>query len=237
MTIEDLERAFGQKQTRLWERVGARDSVLKQLEGLDAEVVVLSNRMANTEKAVYLLQKYSEDQQAMLASRVEDIVTAGLRAVFQNSNLVFKLHYSESKKGIKKSPEVTMSVLYDHGDSQVSGDLRQSFGGGLAVVAAALLNVIVVLQLAPRVQPVVLWDEPLKDLSPPYEGQDATTSGYRERMADFLRTLVDETDLQIIMVSHEPEYGRVADYHHRFNGGIGQVATIKTITNEETENA
>ncbi len=223
---------FTRKQRVLQERIGARNAIQARLEEYESEVVLLTERMADTEKAVYLLQKYSEDQQAMLSARIEEIVTAGIRAVFQDPNLTFRMHYSESKKGtVKKAPEVTMSVSYRMADgSEAVGDLKNSFGGGLAVVTAALLNIIVVLQLAPRVAPILLWDEPLKDLSPDYgTGDDA--SRYRDLMADFIRTVVDEmaeTGVQIIMVSHEPEYGRVADYHHRFNGGIGKKAVVKT---------
>jgi hypothetical protein len=224
-----IEQEFTRKQRALQERIGARNAIKARLDEHEAEVVLLSERMANTEKAVYLLQKYSEDQQAMLAERIEGTVTAGLRAVFQNPSLSFKLHYSETKKGtVKKAPEVTMSVVYKNADgNEVSGDLKSSFGGGLAVVTAALLNVIVVLQMAPRVAPILLWDEQLMDLSPDY-GTGDVASRYREAMADFLATLKEETPIQIIMVSHEDEYGRVADYHHRFTGGIGQIATTRT---------
>jgi ABC-type lipoprotein export system ATPase subunit len=69
-------------------------------------------------------------------------------------------------------------------------------------------------------------------LSPQYEGQDEVANGYRERMADFLRELTEQTDLQIIMVTHEPEYGRVADVHHRFSGGLGKMSKVRTIKNE-----
>jgi DNA repair exonuclease SbcCD ATPase subunit len=217
----------------LAERKGARDSLLMRESELVREVDRLDAATLSIEKAVYLLQTYAEEQQKTLTERIEGIVTKGLRAVFQNPSLEFKLRYSETKAGDrKKNPEVTMAVLYEHDGTQVEGNLKSSFGGGLSVVAALLLKVVVVLHLNPRVRPILILDEPLKDLSPAYEGQDAVVNGYRERMADFLRSLTEETNLQIIMVTHEPEYGRVADVHHRFSGGIGGMSTVKTIKHE-----
>lgn len=212
---------------------GSRDThrkreaaLVEELEGLDAETSAV-------EKAVYLLQTYADEQQQTLTARIEGIVTKGLRAVFQNPTLEFKLRYSETKKGDrKKNPEVAMSITFEQDGQTVEGDLKSSFGGGLSVVAAILLKVVVVLHLNPRVRPILILDEPLKDLSPAYDGQDSVVNGYRERMADFLRSLTDETDLQIIMVTHEPEYGRVADVHHRFTGGIGRMSTVDTIKHE-----
>lgn len=224
-----LKEAFSQKNRIVQERVGARNALQAKLEQHVATVELLSERMANTEKAVHLIQMYSQDQQAMLSARVEEIVTAGIRAVFQDPGLVFRLHYSETKSGsTKKAPEVTMTVLYSYDGVEQVGNLRDSFGGGLAVVTAALLNVVVVLLMTPRVAPVVLWDEPLRDLSPPTPEASEVSRGYRTRMADFLRSLVDQTDLQILLVTHEPQYAGVADYSHHFDGGIGVAPAVKT---------
>jgi DNA repair exonuclease SbcCD ATPase subunit len=228
-----IEEELNRVGAELHKRVGARDSILARTETLMEEITVLDGDITSTEKAVWLLQNYGESQQKMLTERIEGIVTKGLRAVFQNPTLDFKLKYSETKSGERKrNPEVAMTIQYEHDGEVVEGNLKSSFGGGISVVAAILLKVVIVLHLEPRVKPILLLDEPLKDLSPAYEGGDAVSSGYRDRMADFLRSLVDQTDLQIIMVSHEPEYGRIADIHHRFSGGVGQMSTVKTIKHE-----
>jgi ABC-type transporter Mla maintaining outer membrane lipid asymmetry ATPase subunit MlaF len=215
-------------------RVGERDSHAKRAVELEAELETLEASTLSIEKAVYLLQTYAEEQQKTLTTRIEGIVTKGLRAVFQNPTLEFKLRYSEAKGGgMTKRPEVTMAILHEQPDGQiVEGNLKSSFGGGLSVVAALLLKVVVVLHLNPRVRPILILDEPLKDLSPAYDGQDSVANGYRERMADFLRELTAETDLQIIMVTHEPEYGRVSDVHHRFSGDISTMSKVTTIKHE-----
>ena len=228
--LDETKRALDQS-------IGAFNIIQKQVTEVEGEVQLLSDEVVTNEKAIQLLQKYAESQQNMLSARIEGTVTSGLRAVFQDNNLEFKLTYSETKTGAKKkTPEVRMSVLYTGATGEpVSGNLQNSFGGGLSVVAAVLLNIIVVLYMEPRVRPILFLDEPLKDLSPAYDGQDSIAAGYRERMGDFLRSLVDNTDLQVILVSHEPEYARVADINHKLLGGIGKITKVKTEVNASSE--
>lgn len=227
--LDDVKRAYQEQESKFQQRVGARDALNKKLSTINNEISELSERMATTEKAVHLLQAYSNDQQAILSDRIEGIVTAGIRAVFQDPTLSFKLTYSETKKGTaKKTPEIKMSVEYISDGIKAEGSLKNSFGGGLAAVVAVLLNLAVVLHLHPRVRPIVVWDEPLGALSPATPGLDSVAQGYRERMADFLRSVVDETDIQVILVSHEPDYSEVADVSHHLNGGIGKIPKVVT---------
>lgn len=232
-TLEELDTALTSCEQKLNQKLGAKGVLESKVIELDEQIGSLESEILSVEKAMWLLQQYAENQQNILAERIEGIVSKGLRAVFQDDSLEFKLTYSETKKGDKKkTPEVTMAVLHDYHGQVVEGDLKDSFGGGLSVVAATLLRIVVVLHLGHRVDPVIILDEPLKDLSPNYDGE---IDGYRQRMADFLRTLVDETDLQIIMVSHEPEYGRVADVHHRFTGAAGKDTKVKSIEHTHEE--
>ncbi len=228
-SLQELAQEFDRKANAYQKRVGAKEILETRAKEIREEVEQLDELVVSTEKAIWLLQQYAENQQNLLTARIEGIVTKGLRAVFQNESLEFKLRYSETKKGEKKkTPEISMHITYEHEGETVEGNLKSSFGGGLSVVAATILRVVVILHLGGRVRPVIILDEPLKDLSPAYGSGDDVANGYRERMADFLRSLVDETDLQIIMVSHEPEYGRIADVHHRFSGGVGEISKVRT---------
>lgn len=223
-----IEQQLQQKRLRLERLLGSRQALQKQLDEKEREVDLLTIKLKDTETAVMLLQQYAEDQQKVLAERVEAVVTEGIRRVFQDDKLTFKMRYSEGKAGLKKKPEVTLHVSYDFMGEEVEGSLASSFGGGLAAVISCLLNVTIVLNLAPRVSPILIWDEPLANLSPEYEGQSDAVSGYRDRMATFLRTLVHEAGVQIVMVTHEPNFGLAADIHHRFEGGTGKVPKVIT---------
>lgn len=231
--IFSVKNLLESKSEYVAKRAGAKRAIEEHRQEISEALDAINFDLSSTEKAAWLLQQYGEGQQKEVASQIESVVTKGLQAVFQNPSLEFKLSYSETKKGDKKKiPEVSMSIWYDYNGERVEGSLKSSFGGGLSVVAALILRVVILLHLGHRVNPVLLLDEPLRDLSPSY-GSSALADGYRERMADFLRELVDETDLQLIIVSHEPEYARVADVHHKFTGMVGKKSLIETIKQEK----
>lgn len=235
-SLADVQKLFQDKHDIVQRRVGGKKALEERISGLDAEVNQLLTESINIEKAVHLLQKYADFQQREVIHKVEDIVTSGLQFVFENPTLDFRLFYSETKGGAKKkAPEITMAVYYDYGGEQIRGDIENSFGGGLSVVVATLLRIVIVMFLDKRVRPILLLDEPLKDLSPEYPDQDSAASGYRDRMAEFLRQLTQDSNVQIIMVSHEQNYSDVADVDYRFHGGIGKSPHVSKKERQEID--
>lgn len=235
MDLTSLQSLLESRAEYVAKKAGAKKAIEEHRKEISQSLDEINLDLSATEKAAWLLQQYGEGQQKEVAAQIESVVTKGLQAVFQNPSLEFKLSYSETKKGDKKKvPEVSMSIWYDYNGEMVEGSLKSSFGGGLSVVAAIILRVVILLHLSHRVDSVLLLDEPLRDLSPSY-GSSALADGYRERMADFLRELVEETDLQLIIVSHEPEYARVADVHHKFKGMVGKNSIVETIKQEKVK--
>lgn len=235
--LADVKKTLEDKNNLVQQRVGEKRALENRISELENEVASLADEETTMEKAVWLLQQYADFQQREVIEKVEKIVTSGIRAVFQNESLVFKLYYSETKSGAKKkAPEITMAVFYDYGGEMVKGDIKNSFGGGLSVVVATLLRVVVVMFLKDRVRPILLLDEPLRDLSPSYGSGDVADT-YRSRMAEFLLKLTQETDVQIILVTHEPEYGECADVDYRFHGKIGKTPKVVSRSKDPIDNA
>lgn len=221
--IDQVREDYYHKNNEFQQKLGERRGLEKRIQDLEQDIELLRVDSVTTEKAVFLLQQYADFQQKEIIKKIEDIVTSGLQAVFRNPTLSFRLYYSETKaKKMKKSPEITMAVFYDYGGNEVRGDIKNSFGGGLSVVVATLLRIIVVWFMRDHVRPILFLDEPLKDLSPEYSDQNDESSGYRDRMAEFLQKLTAESGVQIIMVSHEPNYSTEADTDYRFHGSIGK---------------
>lgn len=234
---DEIKSLFDSKYSEVQQQLGERRGLERRLSDLENEVNELKIDAATTEKAVWLLQQYADFQQKEVITKVEEVVTAGIQSVFSNKSLEFKLYYSETKAGNKKkSPEITMAVFYDYAGQLVKGDIKNSFGGGLSVVVATLLRIVVVWLMSSRVRPILFLDETLKDLSPEYPDQDSVSSGYRDRMAEFLKSLTEDTNIQIIMVSHEPNYSERADADYRFYGSIGKSPkVIKKVTKDIKE--
>jgi len=235
-SLVEVNSLLDTKRAAVQQRIGERRGLEKRISDMESEYAELKLDSATTEKAVWVLQQYAEVQQKEIIDKIENVVTSGLQAVFKNETLQFKLYYSETKSGSKKkASEITMAVFYDYAGEQVKGDIRNSFGGGLAVVVATLLRVVIVMLLGKKVRRILVLDEPLKDLSPEYPDQDSSSSGYRDRMAEFLRGLTTETDLQLIIVSHEPNYSEAADIDYRFHGSIGKSPKITKKLRQELD--
>lgn len=230
--FDEVNKLYSEKYESVQQLVGEKRGLNKRLSDLENEVYELKVDAATSEKAVWLLQQYADFQQKEVTEKIEEVVTAGLQSVFSNPTLEFKLYYSETKSGNKKkAPEITMAVFYDYAGQLVKGDIKNSFGGGLSVVVATLLRIVIVWLLSNKVRPILFLDETLKDLSPEYPDQDSTASGYRDRMAEFLHKLTQDTNIQILMVSHEPNYSERADVDYRFHGSIGKSPKVsKKIT-------
>jgi len=234
-TLDEIKALVDSKNNAVQQRVGEKRALERRMVELDTEVQDLSASILSIEKAVWVLQGYADQQQKEVIEKVESVITSGLQAVFKNDTLEFKLYYSETKSGAKKkAPEITMAVFYECDGEQVKGDIKNSFGGGLSVVVATLLRIVFVMYLSGKVRPILFLDEPLRDLSPSY-GAGNDTDGYRSRMAEFLRTLVDDAGIQVCLVSHEPDYSEISDVDYRFYGGIGSVPTVKKKTKDSID--
>jgi len=226
--IEEVKQLLGQKHDFVQQRIGEKRSLEKRTTDLELEINKLADDTLTVEKAVWLLQQYADFQQKEVIEKVEGIVTDGIRTVFQNDSLDFRLYYSETKSGTKKkAPEITMAIFYDYNGERVKGDIKESFGGGLSVVVATLLRIVIVMFMSAKVRPILFLDEPIKDLSPEYPEQDTLASQYRDRMASFLKGITETTGIQVVMVTHEPNYAEVSDVDYRFFGSLGKNSRVK----------
>lgn len=190
------------------------------------QLAELATKIDVADKSKAVLESYAIEQQNDLQESVETLCTKGLQTVFQQP-LEFKLHF----KIMRGQPEVNFTVISYLDDEPIEMDIPNSFGGGLAVVCSVLLRVIVLKYLVEqgKAAPVLILDEPLAALSPNYTADDAES--LRTRMASFLRTVSDELKVQIVLVTHEPDYGVEADRYYIFRGGLGQ----DTVVHEEIQ--
>lgn len=203
-------------QRREAEMSGAIATLTSSLDLSGQSIASLEEAVDVANKAKALLESYAVDQQAELKVAVEGLVTRGLQTVFEE-RLEFRMNFTT----LRDQPDVSFAVVSYIDDEPFEMDIPNSFGGGLAVVCAVLLRVIVLRYLVEhgRVDPILVLDEPLAALSPNYSETNA--ENLRTRMAMFLRTVADELGVQLVLVTHEPDYGDYADVHHVFSGGLG----------------
>jgi DNA repair exonuclease SbcCD ATPase subunit len=220
-TSTDISARVDALARREAELAGSVAALKTSLVESGARITTLAEAIEVADKAKAVLESYAVEQQAELQQSVESLVTRGLQTVFQE-RIEFKMTFAI----VRNQPEVSFAVVSYIDDEPIEMDIPNSFGGGLAVVTAVLLRIIVLRYLVAHgtVEPILVLDEPLAALSPNYEEYHAES--LRTRMAEFLRVAADELGIQLIVVTHEPDYGDYADKHYIFSGGLGKDTVV-----------
>lgn len=187
-------------------QVQARDAVAKEVKDLDAEIEVLTYSSATLESLLKMVSVESLDT-------VEQLVTYGLRTIFDDQALAFKIEVTTKFKQQWMEPKLIAG--------QVEAPILDSFGGGPAEVVAFLLRVLVVRRLG--LAPVLLLDEPFSMVS----------AEYVENVAKLLRELADKLGFTFIVITHDR--GFLSYAHHGYEavetsgGTVFKPATIATV--------
>ena len=176
---------------------GRLDSLRSTLKIAQDKADRAAESRVTTDAAKVVLEKVSSDRFDSVQASVSNLVTSGLQAVF-GPRYVFVVE----PKIERGRPSIDMWVNHD-GENL---DIVDGHGGGLAAVVSFLLRVVVVSLEGGK---VLIADEPFSHLS----------AEYVPRMATFLRDLVDQTGIQMILVSHESALAEAADVAYRFVQG------------------
>jgi DNA repair exonuclease SbcCD ATPase subunit len=144
--------------------------------------------------------------QRVLQNKIQTLVTHGLQTIF-GEDISFRILTSSHGK-LAASDLVVVSTV---GGEEVETPVLEARGGGMANVVGFLLR-LVILMLTAGARRTIVLDETFAQLSAEYE----------PLLADFLRELVDKTDIQIIMVTHSTAFDDAADVSYRFSLHSGE---------------
>jgi DNA repair exonuclease SbcCD ATPase subunit len=159
----------------------AKDS--KKLEGLQTDY-------DNSLKARAVIQSVAEETQKKIEHRVSDLVSMALEAVFPDP-YKFVLEFKTARN------KTECDVWFEkHGERVHPFDAS---GGGVIDIAS-LASRIAFFSLSPT-NPIFAFDEPTRNVS--YH--------YRELVAELLRLLSDDFDLQFLITTHIQEIVDVSD--------------------------
>lgn len=195
MTLEQLDSKAQGWRDDLVRQTAQLDALRTQRSEAEVRVTELQEDGELTVKARVLLEQYSELEQEVLKRKVEGLVSRGLQTIF-GSSYSFKI----AMRMLRNQAAMDFTIV--SGDTE--RDPMESHGGGLVNVIAMVLRLTIV-ALTPGLSRTVVLDEPFAQLS----------AGYLDGMGRFIRELVDATDIQLIIVSHEAEIAEVADQAYR----------------------
>lgn len=160
------------------------------------------------EKAGAVLLLLEENWRKDFERGVSEAVSDGLSMVF-GEDLEFLV-----ESGVRAGQSaVKFSLLTPNGPV----DIVNAEGGSLAQVCGFLLRVILLLAFQPPMRRIVVLDEAFSGVSEDNVPQ----------LGALLREIVDETGIQIILVTHDPRFGEQADTVYEVERATGaKTATV-----------
>jgi ABC-type transport system involved in cytochrome bd biosynthesis fused ATPase/permease subunit len=189
--------------------------------GLQAEqdVAALKEELARHERIAALLTTVGEQRQESAQRQIEELVTRGLQAIFDES---LSFHMVPSVRNSQAQVDfVIRSVYLLQDDDQpvdaplvVETPVLEARGGGMAVVVAFALRLVMLL-LTPGTRRLLVLDESFAHVSREYE----------PRVAEFIRQVCDY-GVQVVMVTHSDAYSDLADARYRLELGPGGVTQV-----------
>lgn len=175
---------------------------------LQTEIVDLSEVVEDLDRVTLLLNSLGEDRQLQAQRTIEELVTRGLQTIFDSS---LSFHIVQSVRG--KTANVEFLVRTTLPGSVVETPVMDARGGGLAATIGFLLRLVVMLlSKGTKSENILVLDETFAHVSAEYLGA----------LGEFLREVVDKTGVQIVMVTHQPEFAEYADKVYRFTAVDGK---------------
>ena len=193
-------------------RLGEAKALAREGKTAQGSLAQADALKAVLDKAVGILNSVSETRAREAQDAIESLVTRGLQSIF-GQDLSFHIESSVKGKAVNSSFVIRTSLA--NGDT-VDTPVLDSRGGGLAATVGVLLRVVLIL-LDPSQPRLLVLDESFAHVSREYQSP----------LAEFLADLVQQTGIQIILVTHSDQFTEVADTVYRFGQNDGKTVVTR----------
>jgi DNA repair exonuclease SbcCD ATPase subunit len=177
-----------------------------KLEALESQKVKYDKRLKELgEKKILLLKAQGVLDQTITKvseggiTKIETLVTNGLRLTFPDKDLSFVIDKKTTARGNN------YKILLREGE--VTGPIMDTFGGGIVNVVQFLFRMILIQRFG--LQKFMVLDEVFNNVS----------AGYRGNVSSLLRTLCDDQGFNILMITHDPVLAAAADRVYEVSPG------------------
>lgn len=179
---------------------GRRDAAAARLSKVRTDVARLEAEEEVADLSGGVIRTLIDDEVTLSVKAVEDLLTDGLRAVFEDQDLSVRADVDVQRGKVS----VDLVTVQRQSDGTVTEGLsREAFGGAVTTVQSVLLRTIVIVRRGMR--PVMFLDESLPAFDANYVGN----------MGAFLRSLCAKLGMDILLVSHNPAMVEAADRAYR----------------------
>lgn len=206
--IETLAQRVASNRRELDSALGEARAVLSRGKELENEILRLTTENETLEQVAVLLNSLGEERQAQAQGTIETLVTEGLQTIFDDS-LTF--HIVSTQKA--KTSGIEFVVRSALSTTAVETPVMEARGGGLSATIGFLLRtVVMLLSASERRENLLVLDETFAHVS----------AEYLESLGQFLRQIVDRSGIQILLVTHQPEFLEHADKAYKFSTKDGR---------------
>lgn len=194
--------------------VGRRDSLRTRQARAVSEVKRLEVEEELSEHAAGLVRTLIDDEITSGVKSVEELLTEGLQAVFDDQDLSVRADVDVQRGKVS----VDFITVQKQTDGTVTEGLSMdAFGGAVTTVQSVLLRLIVTVKR--KLRPILFLDETLP----------AFDNNYIYNMGKFLHVLCDRLGVDILLICHhQPAMEEVANHAYRIQKVDG-VASFKKL--------
>jgi ABC-type lipoprotein export system ATPase subunit len=172
-----------------------------ELEKKKSKIVDLEKNENLQRRALNVLNDISAVyEQFSIRKKIEVVLSEIMKGLFEDDNLNFTFF-----RKINRNQQEIYIYKIENREGQDYLIPIQNTAGGLKDVVDLIMRVLI-LQRCPKNQRILFLDEPLKNLS----------RDLRTRFFLFFKNLCEQFNIQIIMISHEPEYIDEIEQIHQF---------------------
>lgn len=192
--IDVIETKYSQLREAAARLMGTAEATIQQRDAVGREIATLTDDIQVLTYTTTALDQLLKAVSLESLESVESLVTYGLRTIFDDQALSFRIDVSTKFRMQWMEPRLKAG--------EVEASILDAFGGGPATVVAFLLRVLVCRRLG--LAPVIVLDEPFAMVS----------ADYTENVAKLLRELCDKLGFTILLVTHDPSFVQYA--HHAY---------------------
>jgi len=174
--------------------IGRRDRIFEDMKKVSLQIHQAKKKSVHLFWAKKFLLLTVERRQKRISNAVENLITETLRKIFPDRNFTFKLIF-EQKRGKIECRPVIMDGRKEHNP-------EDDLGGSILDIISMAFRIILWKMDRPKKRNVIILDEPFKWLG---KGEK------REMAGRMLYELSHTLNVQIILITHEPELMRFAD--------------------------
>jgi len=170
---------------------GEKEYINKQLNEIKKEIKQLKIKQKRAEQALTFIKKIALDTQRGLEIHISDTISAALEAVFDDP-------YEFETEFVERRGKTECDLFFETNGNRI----HPFTASGIGAVDIATLG-LRTLSIAMKIDcpNLLIADEPMKHLS----------LNYHEEAGELLKTISSQLGMQMIIISHSPEFSNYAD--------------------------